>query len=77
VVVPAFALASPMVIFIPSVSIGAGVPVRVSPQVDVGARIQLDMHFGPVGYFVALDFYPGMDASPRRFEVPMMFQVSL
>lgn len=77
VIVPAVALASPMVIIIPSLSIGAGVPVRVSPQVDVGGRIQLDMHFGPVGYFVAFDFYPGMDASPRRFEVPMMFQVSL
>jgi hypothetical protein len=77
VIVPAFAFASPMVLFIPSLSIGAGVPIRVSPDVDVGGRIQLDLHVGPVGYFVAFDFYPGMDASPRRFEIPMMFQVSL
>jgi hypothetical protein len=77
VIVPAFAFASPMVLFIPSLSIGAGLPVRVSPQVDVGARIQLDVHFGPVGYFLAFDYYPAMDASPRRFEVPMMFQFSL
>ncbi len=77
VIVPAFALATPMVLIIPSLSIGAGVPVRVSPEVDVGARVQLDVHFGPVGYFVAFDGYPGMESGPRRFEVSMMAQLSL
>jgi hypothetical protein len=47
------------------------------PSFEVGGRIQLDAHYGPLGYFVAFDWYPGMEAGPRRFEVAMMAQLSV
>lgn len=77
VIVPAFSAATPWILIIPSLGAGVGVPMRVSPTFEVGGRIQLDAHFGPVGYFVAFDWYPGMEAGPRRFEVAMMAQLSL
>src|SRR5690606_9904382 len=77
VIVPAVAAASHWYLFVPSVGVGLGVPMRVSPSFEVGGRVQLDAHFGPVGAFVAFDWYPGMDAGPRRFEVSMMTVLSI
>lgn len=77
VIIPAVHAATPWILFIPSLGAGVGVPVRVSPSFEVGGRIQLDAHLGPVGYFVAFDWYPGMEAGPRRFEVAMMAQLSI
>lgn len=77
VIVPAVAVATSWLVFLPSVGVGVGVPMRVSPSLEVGARIQLDVHVGALGYFVAFDGYPGMDAGPRRFEVSMMGVLSI
>lgn len=77
VIVPAVAVASEWIVFVPSIGAGVGVPVRVSPSFELGGRVQLDAHFGPVGYFVAFDWYPGMDAGPRRSEVSMMAVLSI
>lgn len=77
VLVPAVAIASPWMVFIPSFGVGVGVPVRVSPSFEVGGRVQLDAHLGVAGYFVAFDWYPGMEQGPRRFEVAMMAVLSL
>lgn len=77
VIIPALHAATPWILIIPSLGAGVGVPMRVSPSFEVGGRIQLDAHLGPVGYFVAFDWYPGMEAGPRRFEVAMMAQLSI
>ncbi len=77
VIIPAVHAATPWIVIIPSLGAGVGVPMRVSPTFEVGGRIQLDAHFGPIGYFVAFDWYPGMEAGPRRFEVAMMAQLSI
>lgn len=77
VIVPAVALSSPWVIVVPSFAIGLGVPVRVSPDLDIGGRFLLDAHFGPLGMMMALDYYPGMDTDPRRFQVALLGQVAL
>ena len=77
VIVPALAAASPWFVFVPSFGVGVGVPMRVSPSFEIGGRVQLDAHYGPVGYFVAFDWSPGMDHGPRRFEVSMMTVLSI
>jgi hypothetical protein len=77
VIVPALAAASSWIVVVPSIGVGVGVPMRVSPSFEIGGRVQLDAHYGPVGYFVAFDSYPGMDAGPRRFEVSMMAVLSI
>lgn len=76
-VIPAIHAATPWILIIPSLGAGVGVPLRLSPSFEVGARFQLDAQLGPVGYFVAFDFYPGMEEGPRRFEVVMMAVLSI
>ena len=77
VIVPALAVASEWIVIVPSIGVGVGVPLRVSPSFEVGGRVQLDAHYGPIGYFLAFDWYPNMDAAPRRFEVAMMAVLSI
>lgn len=76
-IVPAVEMASPWAIVIPSIGIGVGVPVRVKPSVEVGARVLLDGHLGPFGLATAFDYYPGADAGAGRFTVAMFGQLSL
>lgn len=77
VIVPALTAASPWLLIIPSVGLGLGVPVRLRPSLEVGGRFLADLHFGPVGMLMALDYYPGMAADPRRFEVSLLGQLAL
>ncbi len=76
-VIPAIHAATPWILIIPSLGAGVGVPLRVSPSFEVGVRFQLDAQFGPIGYFVAFDTYPGMEAGPRRFEAAMLAVLSI
>lgn len=77
IVVPAVTVASPWVLIIPSVGLGLGVPVRLRPTTAVGGRFLADAHFGPLGMMLTLDYYPGMAADPRRFEVALLGQLTL
>ncbi len=78
VIVPAVTAASPWLLIIPSIGLGVGVPIRLRPTTTIGARFLADLHFGPVGMMMALDYYPRMAASdPRRFEVSLLAQLAL
>jgi hypothetical protein len=58
VVTPMVELASPWMFIVPSFGLGVGLPVRVTPDVMVGARIQGSMHLGPLGFVTTVDLYP-------------------
>jgi hypothetical protein len=77
VLVPAVTAAGPWIFVIPSVGLGLGVPVRLAPTTAIGARFTADAHFGPLGMLLALDYFPGMDADPRRFTVALLGQLAL
>jgi hypothetical protein len=63
-------------LIIPSVSIGVGLPMRVSPETQAGTRVRLDARLGPVACSPP-SITTWMSADPRRFEVSMMAQLSL
>jgi hypothetical protein len=69
--------ATPWILVIPSLELGLGLPVRVRPEVEVGARVEADAHLGPLGLVVAFDWFPGLAAGPDRFQATMLFQVGL
>ena len=77
VVVPAITAASPWVIIVPSIGLGAGVPIRIAPTVEIGGRVQADAQLGPLGMLLAIDYFPGMEAGVRRFTVAVLGQLSL
>ncbi|MBN2497918.1 MAG: hypothetical protein JXR96_25210 [Deltaproteobacteria bacterium] len=73
VLAPVAEAALPGVFFVfPSLAIGAGVPVRLKPGVQVGIRVQLSMQWMLAGFVTAFDVYPGLSTSD-----PLMFQASL
>jgi hypothetical protein len=77
VLVPAITVGSPWVLIVPSIGLGVGVPIRARPTTAIGGRFSADAQFGPLGLLMALDYYPGMDADPRRFTVSLLGQVAL
>jgi hypothetical protein len=44
---------------LPSVGAGVGIPVAVAPRLEVGARLQLSMHWRWIGTLFTLDVFPG------------------
>ncbi len=76
VITPAAEAASPMILIIPSFGIGAGVPIRLRPDLAVGARLQSSMALGPVTFFMALDYYPTETEQHDPFQFTMMGQFS-
>ncbi len=62
-VAPMLEVASDQVLIIPSFGMGAGVPVQVTPDRAVGARLQATMSFWHVGVVGSLDWYPGHEAA--------------
>jgi hypothetical protein len=61
----------------PALGVGLGVPVRLFSGVEVGGRFELDAHLGPLGMVMAIDYFPGMDPGPRRYQVALLGQISL
>lgn len=79
IITPQVIAATPSIMsFIPSLGGGLGVPIRVLPEVDVGVRIHMDLHWPVVAFVVALDIYPGLPTDhPGMFEATLLFQVGL
>lgn len=50
--------ATELLLIIPSVSVGLGVPVRVLPERQVGARAQVSLQWPYVGFVASLDVFP-------------------
>jgi hypothetical protein len=60
VLTPAVEALTPVfVFFIPSFGVGAGVPVRILPDVRVGIRGQLTVGWPVVAFALSIDHYPG------------------
>jgi hypothetical protein len=76
-VVPMVMASSPWVLMFPALGVGLGVPVRLFSGVEVGGRFELDAHLGPLGMVMAIDYFPGMDPGPRRYQVTLLGQISL
>ncbi|MCP4677363.1 MAG: hypothetical protein GY854_17985 [Deltaproteobacteria bacterium] len=74
-VVPLVKACSPWVLFIPSASIGLGVPmlIRFDEEFTAGIRLQTDLHWGPIGIVLPLDFYPALDS---WFQISLLGQIS-
>ncbi len=66
--------ATELVLFIPSVSLGLGVPVRVLPEVQVGARAQLTLQWPYGGLVTSVDVFPG---ARDVVQVSLLARVSL
>ena len=62
----------PAVLFIPSLGAGFGVPVRVSPETEVGIRGQLTLMYG-AGVALSVDYYPSDD----DWQTTLMGQIGL
>lgn len=58
VVAPLLEIASYSMLVAPSVSIGAGVPIRLAPYTRVGLRIEASATFFAVAFVASLDVYP-------------------
>jgi hypothetical protein len=62
-IVPLVKAASPMFLFLPSVGVGAGVPIRLHPTARVGGRVQIDAYLLSLGLVGALDVFPPLNSS--------------
>ena len=65
-------------VIIPSLGIGAGMPIRLVDDRRVGIRAQVTVHWPLLGWVTCFDVYPGPGFSePRRFQVAMLAQIGL
>ncbi|MFO0747846.1 MAG: hypothetical protein U1F43_19590 [Myxococcota bacterium] len=71
---PRFEIASPLVIIIPSASIGIGFPLKLRADPDLGVRLLAGLQYGPVGISASFDFFPGADTV---FEPSLLLRISL
>jgi hypothetical protein len=74
IVTPMVEAASPVILIIPSVGLGVGMPVQVAPSVRPGARIQGDMQFYPVGLAVSGDVYPRVGSLGTTADLSVLAQ---
>lgn len=75
VLTPRVEFASPMILVIPSFSLGIGLPVRMRPDPDVGVRFIVGGQFGPIGLAATFDLYPLADG--LLFEPAVVFRLSI
>jgi hypothetical protein len=77
IVTPAVEAATPGLFFIPSLGIGAGVPVQILPTPTVGARLLGTIQFPLLGFVASFDVFPGLRPEEGRYQVALMGRVSL
>ncbi len=78
VLTPTFEAATPSLLFLPSLGLGVGMPVRLVEERRVGVRVQLSVHWPVLGWVTSFDIFPGQGFSePRRFQVSMLAQIGL
>jgi hypothetical protein len=72
-IVPAVELATPGVLILPSAGIGVGAAVQVRPDLRAGVRVEGSIHWFPLGFVTAVDFFP----LPNKAFDPSVVRVSL
>lgn len=77
IVAPVVHAATPMLLILPSVGFGLGLPVQVRPETTVGVRVQLDAMISAVGFLASLDVFPDGKNGRDLVEGALMFKVSL
>jgi hypothetical protein len=75
VLAPRIEIASPVILIIPSASIGVGMPIRLEPDPDIGIRFLVGVSLGPVGASASFDLYPS--AHGTVFEPVVMLRISI
>jgi hypothetical protein len=72
------AATSGVMVIIPSLAVGLGVPVQVKPEVTAGIRMQLTLQWPFIGLVTTFDLYPGLDTGGRGFfQATMLAQIAL
>ncbi len=76
---PLVEVASPQVLILPSLSLGLGAPVILTPDLHVGARLQGTLHFALLGFALAVDAFPSLAGDPdlAPWQLTLMGQLSL
>jgi hypothetical protein len=74
VIAPMARVASPLLLIVPSFSIGAGLPIQVRGGSRVGVRIEADAHLASVGFVTTVDVFPGTGGYTQ---VTLMGQIGL
>ncbi|MCA9619013.1 MAG: hypothetical protein KC731_08325 [Myxococcales bacterium] len=63
---------------IPSLSLGAGLPIVVTPNPTVGVRLESAITFFPVGFAASVDIFPGVSKpDPHRIDWTLLARFSL
>ncbi|MBL8722231.1 MAG: hypothetical protein JNL79_39990 [Myxococcales bacterium] len=75
-IIPAIHVA-PTITILSIFGIGLGMPVRVAPDLRVGARFQIDAHAGWIGFGWSLDVYPRVANSDALVEPRGWVRLSL
>jgi hypothetical protein len=75
---PAFEVALPAVLIVPSLGAGLGLPVQLRPDARVGVRGQLSAMFYAVGVVASLDYFPKVDVmtDPTRLRATLLARLS-
>jgi hypothetical protein len=68
-------LMSPLLMFLPSVGVGAGLPIQLAPELLVGVRGQLSVQLPYLGLVTTLDVFPG--AGDQRVRPSLYLQFVL
>lgn len=63
-----------LLVIVPSISAGLGLPIDLKPTARVGGRVQVTLHWPFVGFVAALDVFPGTNDPVR---VTLMGQIGL
>ncbi|SEU28440.1 hypothetical protein [Stigmatella erecta] len=78
VLTPLTQYATPQLFILPSLGLGAGVPVQVLPEARPGVRLLVDLHLGPVGAAFSWDHYPRLREGLEPFSrLALLLQVGL
>jgi hypothetical protein len=72
-IVPAVELATPTLLILPSVGIGVGTAIQVQPDVRASIRLEGSIHWFPLGFLTAVDFFP----IPNKAFDPSIVRVTL
>lgn len=74
VLAPRVEIATPMLLVIPSLTVGLGLPIHLEADPDVGVRMSVGLNFLSLGFIATFDIYPGPET---KVDSTLMFRFSL